>query len=541
MEETANVYFNEQYDIVHQLIDNFRNEYIINQLVLGKTQSGKTSIIKCFIEKILVEQYYYLNVEQSNIYIITGYSSIDWVSQMRERFGKEFHNNIYHQNHLRNKKVINQFIEKTNYIVFIDENHIACRKTNKSRKSRKNGYSNELDNSNSNDNEIEKGQQTITKLFELCRWNDIEYCIQSKIKIIQISATPDGTLYDLHNWGEHSKILFYEPPISYVGSYQLYQQGRIRQYQNLYDSNTELQNEYIDDILNTIKTYKTPRYHIIRLKTGGKFQSVYNIFAQKLINDIENDLVQIPIQLCTFLFEKQNDTIYDINEVFLKNEPHCHIILFIKEKLRCAKTITKKYIGCCYERISTMDSVIIQGLVGRLNGYDNNDDSICYTNIDSVLRYEQLWNSKWSDTSIEWNSNSTKFTHNETISRGTYSENPINVSKPYDKSNILDIISSIHKSDIIQFKQFNVFEEAKKYIKNILKKTSPHNPFNKKQNINSDGFIETILYKKKVYSVDEIKSYDTKAIMNKNNGFRLYPCYTDIKDKDTLVFLVCHF
>jgi hypothetical protein len=168
-----------------------------------------------------------------------------------------------------------------------------------------------------------------------------------------------------------------------------------------------------------------------------------------------------------------------------------------------------------------MDSVIIQGLVGRLNGFYNQDiDSIefpiCYTNIDTILRYEELWNSRWSKLDIEWNSNSTKFCYNSTISKGTYSQNPLNVLNPVIKEN--KMINSTHKSEIIQFKEFTIFEEAKKYIKNILKKTSPHNPMNKAQNITSNGFIQTTIYQKRVYSVEDIKGMETKAIMNKNNG-----------------------
>ena len=37
------------------------------------------------------------------------------------------------------------------------------------------------------------------------------------------------------------------------------------------------------------------------------------------------------------------------------------------------------------------ESVIIQGLVGRLCGYDSNNDSICFTNIETVVKYENLW------------------------------------------------------------------------------------------------------------------------------------------------------
>jgi len=130
---------------------------------------------------------------------------------------------------------------------------------------------------------------------------------------------------------------------------------------------------------------------------------LYNIFVNKIQENVNKENIQI--KLCSFLFEKENDITcengnYDINEIFLKHQPQFHIILFIKEKLRCAKTINKKYLGLCYDRISTMDSVIIQGLVGRMNGYDTNEDSICYTNIDTILRYEELWNSRWTKMDI---------------------------------------------------------------------------------------------------------------------------------------------
>jgi len=535
MENQSFISNSEQYKVIEELFYNFENELVINQLVLGKTQSGKTNLIKLFIEQIPNKT---LTIDK--IYLLTGYSSIDWLNQMKERLGDLIGiKNIYHQNHLRNLNIIKQFNCNSNYIVFIDENHIACRKINKSKRKR----NKEIEQSDSTPiREIVKEHQTITKLFEECHWNDIQYCIEKNIKIIQISATPDGTLYDLEEWGEHSKIVFYEPPKEYIGSFDLYKQGRLRQYQNLYETDIQLQNEYIDDIIKTIKEFSTPRYHIIRLKTGKKFAQVYNIFVNKIQENVIGENIQI--KLCSFLFEKENDITcengnYDINEIFLKHQPPFHIILFIKEKLRCAKTITKKYLGLCYDRISTMDSVIIQGLVGRMNGYDTNEDSICYTNIDTILRYEELWNSRWSKMDIEWNSNSTKFMYNKTMSKGTYSQSPINVINPIVREETL--ISLVHKSEIIQFKEFSDFECAKKYIKNVLKKTSPHNPLNKRQNINSQGFIETIIYKKRVYSLGDIKGMETKAIMNKNNGFRLYPCYYDINNKDTLLFLVCHY
>ena len=81
--------------------------------------------------------------------------------------------------------------------------------------------------------------------------------------------------------------------------------------------------------------------------------------------------------------------------------------------LRCAKTLKKKFIGILYDRCSKNpdDTTIIQGLVGRDTGYDNNGISICYTNINSIEKYEELWKSNFEDTTIEWNSKTTKYTN----------------------------------------------------------------------------------------------------------------------------------
>jgi hypothetical protein len=98
----------------------------------------------------------------------------------------------------------------------------------------------------------------------------------------------------------------------------------------------------------------------------------------------------------------------DIN-VMLREEPEKHTIIFIKETLRCAKTIFKKFIGVMVERhtssIAVSDEVIIQGV--RLTGYDYNGDAIMFTNIESVEKYKKLSESKFKDKSIAWKSSTT--------------------------------------------------------------------------------------------------------------------------------------
>ena len=101
----------------------------------------------------------------------------------------------------------------------------------------------------------------------------------------------------------------------------------------------------------------------------------------------------------------------------LKVEPKKHVFIFIKDKLRCAQTICKDYIGVMYERYTKVinDSAVIQGLLGRMTGYHKNTEAIVYTNIKTVEKYNnlvQVWMNNQEhgdeDDELPWRSNTTK-------------------------------------------------------------------------------------------------------------------------------------
>ena len=227
----------------------------------------------------------------------------------------------------------------------------------------------------------------------------------------------------------------------------------------------------------------------------------------------------------------------DINEI-LKVKPTEDTFIFIKERFRCAKTIYKKYIGVLYERISSKpdDAVIVQSLAGRLCGYDYNGYSICYTNIQSIVRYEKLWESKFLDRSIKWNSKTTKYDgrKKKILSTGTYKSTELitGMTNPPENSE-----NNQTKEIVEEYKTQNeVQERFKKYLKKHLNvKCGP-----RKRKPNSDGFYEATIFKeRKVWSYKEIKE-DKKYIGSANNVFRYYPCYKNINDKTSVVFLVIY-
>lgn len=115
-----------------------------------------------------------------------------------------------------------------------------------------------------------------------------------------------------------------------------------------------------------------PKYHIIRTSHTFYHDITIRNFKKRFINS-------------EFLSDMELD--------ILHTKPDKHTFLFIKEKLRCAKTLNKEHLGVLYERItdSPKMDIIVQGLVGRLTGYHRNTNSVVFSNTDLVKEYRILW------------------------------------------------------------------------------------------------------------------------------------------------------
>ena len=231
-------------------------------------------------------------------------------------------------------------------------------------------------------------------------------------------------------------------------------------------------------------------------------------------------------------YDKESD-ICDINSVLI-NPPTAHIFIFIKEKLRCAVTLEKQHLGILYERFtkSPDDAVIIQGLLGRATGYDNNGEIYVFTNIDSILKYKCLWESNFEDSTVLWKSKTTKIKNKNLGSKGTYVGPEL-----FDGMSVSSEESVEEKEPVI--KKFKTQEEVKEYFNRELKtKKGKRGPNRRTQN--KEGFYEANIRSiKKIYSLDEI--FEERKWGLTMNNFRVHPCYSDITDKSTLEFWIIHY
>jgi hypothetical protein len=449
----------------------FKNKKIINILAVAKTQSGKTGGM---IETIN----YYINnklISLDNFYIITGLSDKSWISQTKDRIPECLHDRIYHRNTLKEFK--EDIEHKKNVLIFMDEIQIAA-----------------------------KDNQTITKTFQEIFKYDKNKLLENDIKIVEFSATPNGVIYDLYEWKENSKILKMEPGDGYISCFDLLNNKRVKNFGDL-----ELEDSKIIELKDTLselnENNKQSFYIILRIKNAEKGDEMIKNFKKYFKN-------------CKYInyFEKNEE---DIND-YLKVKPTKNTFIFIKERIRCAKTLIKTHIGILYERKSKkiFDDIIIQGLIGRATGYDDNGITIIFTNIKSIITYQKLWDKNF-DPAITWKSSTTK------------QKNGITTPKPtFNNVGLFSTEKITNEKDIdIGYRIFKNLKEAEDFIKNVLVKTFNKKVIDTDRKPDENGKYlapETLQQNGKNPSLEYIKK--RKWGLNETNKFRMV-----INDKDQWV------
>ena len=503
--DNINPIFDNQ-DICGKLVNNiFKNLKIILCLVYGMTQTGKTG---CMTALIL---YYILNntIPIEHIYIITGLSDKEWKKDTKNRMPESINQRVFHRANL-NKAFLKDIRGKKNVLIIMDEIQIAC-----------------------------KEEQTIYKVFKEAKFYDLDYLLDNDIKMVQFSATPDGHINDIADWKHHSEKVKLEPGVNYYGPKEAIQQGRVRQYKCLTNR------ENVLELKDVVEKFVEPRYHLIRCPNKRE-TSIGSNNQDKVISNFKSVFEKEYIYNFDYLKVKKGD----INDV-LKNNPTKHTFIFYCEILRCAKTQIKTFIGISYERLSTTtnDSSILQGSFGRLTGYDDNGDSICFTNIPSLENFIKLWDNNMEFVEgIKWDSNTTNFVSIDNLS---YSNGTYNSVKHVEqlKDGCSEKVKEERGEPTIQkFYGVKGEQEGMKFFKDNLKVkfggTGPN-----KTKLKDSGFYirplgrdkdrENVLSTKKMYT-NRKWNLDGNS-KKKRTQYTWFPCYEDVTDPNTLQWWLIYY
>lgn len=508
--------FENQEKISFEIITKFKDRKICNIMVIAEPQTGKTGTMCAVINNYMMDDND--TISPDNIYVITGLSSIEWKEQTQERFPPSIRNRVFHRSDLP-VKFASEIAKKKNILIIMDEVHIAASKN-----------------------------QTIKKAFENAGLLDKQNLYQKDVKILEFSATPDGTLYDLQKWNDVGTKICALPGDGYTSSYNLLLQNRVKQYKDLcgYNRKTGEINKdvfkYIKEIENNILALKIQNkvqlYHLIRTRnafeqdiTIDNFRKIFNEDGYQFLN-----------------YDGKSD-ITDINEILIK-KPLKPTFIFIKEMLRCAKTMEKKYIGIGYDRYTQNpdDAVVIQSIVGRFSGYDDNGFSICYTNKRSIHRYKALWDCNFDRTDLPWHSKTTKFKNGQLETKDTFNSVHVYTGFETDDSDNNSVEENRFERGFFLGTLEEVHIETLKIASNCRKLSKPKDK-DKDENgcykISGPGCQAGM---KRVYSSKELDDHAKKGSLGSHldtaiksleigkYAKRRYICYEDVKDPSTMKY-----
>lgn len=299
-------------------------------------------------------------INVNNMFQITGMSDRDWKEQLTNNILDVFKNNIYHRGTIQT--IQDQLQDLLNGLVICDECHIAAGKNMK-----------------------------LSTTLRNAGLLDLEILENNKVKLLDISATPENVLYDFKDWGDKVAYVMLKPSEDYKGFHFLKNENRIKQSKSL---------ENYDDVLELLRffdeRYKNVSKKWFPFRVPVKGNSRSNILkASKALG------------WDTPVIHDSSDKIEDIDG-YMNSAPSKHTVILIKGFWRASKRINHQYVGGSYETSPKIEdtSATAQGLTARFcstfkyTGDQENIDlrPVHYCDLKAIDRYLE-WIDKGCDYS----------------------------------------------------------------------------------------------------------------------------------------------
>ncbi len=500
-------------ELIYESLSN-PHKLLVNLIKLP--QEGKTGVVVYLLYLIAKNDVDY-KFSIINTYYITGLSSTEWKGQMIQRFPSVFSNNILHRPELiKNGKLTSILSGEKNPFIIIDEAFWAA-----------------------------GANQTFSKILTetFGTVDRLNRYAERNLKILLTSATPDGTLPDTREiFGHYADVIVPEADRAYWGpcDWMSVINTRLHQYKDLWREKNRLDLRSFIEIF-----YNKPKYHLVRIHGAMR--------GENLVKAMESTFGCQDYLFYQFDEASKGDATFsnngsspDLNKL-LRQKPTKHSFIFIKEKSRCSTTIVKDHIGVLYERIAKKpkNTIINQGFIGRLNGYDVKSDNVVFTDIDEVIKYveyrENLKNG--TESQILITSNTTYITRDETKSKGTYVNHTIeNGRTKKERPNwgvvIFDEEGKTLRQLKFQFDEFlcdndnKIYKYEERQNKNVKLKKNISNYC--KQN---DFWVLKTNYNKlpdgnyRIFATDELNTEHDALFNGQNNNItRLFPTYANVDD-----------
>lgn len=188
--------------------------------------------------------------------------------------------------------------------------------------------------------------------------------------VLTVSATPFSELSNIVHHGQSKRIVKMKPGHSYIGPRQLIEQGSVIQF----DSQNRIDALINAMILSEDEHQGVPKYCIVRF-IGDENVDECGLAAAHLGWDVK-------------VFDSKSKTMRSMNE--LSVAPVRNTLVVIRGKCRMGKRVPKMHISFVFESSQrSATDVLLQGLFGRMFGYDGNVDIKIY--MSDKIKLEEVW------------------------------------------------------------------------------------------------------------------------------------------------------
>jgi len=342
-------FYDNQIETSKQILKCFENVFWV--VLQALMQSGKTGTYLLTVFEIMK------NNSKKNVYILCGSSSL----KLKEQLIKDFEDGLDY------------------YIDKLGEEGVDFEKRrtlkNKIKKNTKICFSNDLKKINNVPDDTliiwdeshyaQNKENRPNKLFERLQieaTGNKEYLKHRNISVLSVSATGFSEFSDIYHLEQDKEIVRMINDDKYIGVKEFYENGNIISFDNCV--------EKLDEIL--FNNLHENKYSIIRC-------------TKKNCDQIKEKFEEYDWNVKIF-----NSDVQEIDSLnCLKEKPEKNTAILIKGMCRMGEQLCKNHVSFVMETSKNPKTdVILQGLLGRMCGYDSNLDIIIYLN-ENILKNDK--------------------------------------------------------------------------------------------------------------------------------------------------------
>jgi hypothetical protein len=335
---------------------------VISQFMAGKVWvclvappgAGKTGVILEVLRQLGEHANPEFQIHIENMLLITGMSDKDWERTMKDGILEAFHKIVYHRGALRKKEGMDRM---RNGIIVTDECHVAAQKN-----------------------------QTIDKKLDAAGLKSVPTLKNRNMRMLDVSATPEGVLHDLRKWRNDSAVVVLEPDAKYKGFQTMKDEDRLREANDYNLDEYEDAKKLLQLFQDRYKDCPTKKYFAFRIGSSEARVNIRNACVELGWDEPQN--------------HDSEDRVVDIDGV-MEEAPRKHKVFFVKGFWRASKRLVRKHVGGTYESptVRSDDTSKSQGLTARFcntfewEGEQNdiNLRPLHFDDVSSIDRYLGWW------------------------------------------------------------------------------------------------------------------------------------------------------